>query len=294
MDLARTCPFPVGVVSWSAPEPRRTVIVKATFALDRDGEMLLAHEQRPLDVDRPGPSSDELAAASDFVPHKERVDVILVGRAHAETPARAIEASIRIAELCRSFVAIAAHPARSIPLTTAHLRSGAASSVPVRVGPIPPRSATRRALAGDHPLDREGAPVGSLSGDFDFGFFNAAPLPQQIEALAPGTEIVLSGLIAGAPQRVLIVPRRRPLVYLVDAAERRAVTIGMRCDTAVIDTDRDELSLTWRGSFDVSGVTESAALLVALRYRINVERDKLASADDRAAISAIEAEALAL
>ncbi|KPV49800.1 hypothetical protein SE17_30550, partial [Kouleothrix aurantiaca] len=37
-----------------------------------------------------------------------------------------------------------------------------------------------------------------------------------------------------------------------------------------------------------------AALLVALRYRINVERDKLASADDRAAISAIEAEALGL
>ena len=281
MQLAMLCPFPVGVVRWSAPEPRCTVIVKATFGLDRDGELRLASQQRALDLDSPSAwSTDELGAASDFAPHKERVDVLLLGHAHAQAPSVAIPAAIELGDVRRAFVAVSSRPALEIPLSVAYLRGDEASMVPVRVGPLAARSPARRAHAGDHAITRDGMPLGPLGGDFDFGFFNAAPLPQQMDALPPSADILLTGLLAGAPRRVVIVPRRRPLVYLFDASERSGVALGMRCDTVVVDTDRAELSLVWRGSFDVERAPAGARLLVGYempgtRWSAIEQRDRL-------------------
>ena len=266
MDLALLCPFPVGVVDWSSPEPRRTVIVKATFTLDRDGELRLAPEQRPLDLDRPSRVfPDELEAASDFAPHKERVDVLLCGHAHAAAPTSAMALAFEIGEVSRSFVALSAERTTRIPLSAHYLRMDASpSSYAVRVGPLAPQSAPRRARAGDHALDRHGAPVGPLGDGFDFAFFNAAPLPQQLDALRPGTELTLTGLLPRATKRAVVIPRRRPLVYLMDSAtERGGTNVSLRCDTVVIDTDRVELSLVWRGSFDASAAPARTYLLVA-------------------------------
>lgn len=263
MELALLCPFPVGVVMWSAPEPRRTVIVKATFALDRDGELRLSREQLPLEIDRPAAaSSDDLALASDFAPKKERVDILLVGHARAVVPAVTIPARIDVGDVHRSFLAFSSRPALEIPLTVAHLRSDTASGVPVRVGPVSPRAPARRALAGDRVLDPAGVPRGVLGGDFDFSFFNAAPLPQQLDALPEGAEIHLTGLLESAPHRTVLVPSRRPLVYLVEPTNRRIAAIDMRCDTLFVDTDRAELSLVWRGSFEAAGVEDLVTLLV--------------------------------
>lgn len=263
MQLARICPFPVDVVPWSAPEPRLTVIVKATYALDRDGELHLAGEQRPLDGDQPEGSADDLVTASDRAPHKERVDVLLAGHAHAAAPTTAIEVSLTVGALRRRFHAVSTAPASAFPLTPAYLRTDPTpAGVAVRVGPLGPRSPARRAFLGDHAQDRAGAPLGSLAGDFDFGFFNAAPLPQQLEALPPGTEITLAGLLAGAPRRVVSIPRRRPAVYLVDAAERAGLPLGMRCDTLSIDVDRAQLCLVWRGSFDAAVSADRPVVLV--------------------------------
>lgn len=263
MELALLCPFPVGVVTWSAPAPRRTVIVKATFALDRDGELRLSREQLPLEIDRPAAaSSDDLALASDFAPKKERVDILLVGHARAVVPAVTIPARIDVGDVHRSFLAFSSRPALEIPLTVAHLRSDTASGVPVRVGPVSPRAPARRALAGDRFLDRVGVPLGALGGDFDFSFFNAAPLPQQLDALPEGAEIHLTGLLESAPHRTVLVPSRRPLVYLVEPTNQRIAAIDMRCDTVFVDTDRAELSLVWRGSFDAAGFEDLVTLLV--------------------------------
>ncbi|AKT38161.1 DUF2169 domain-containing protein [Chondromyces crocatus] len=266
MDLALLCPFHIGVTRWTSPEPRRTVIIKATFTLDRDGELRLAQEQRPLEVDRPSAqATDELETASDFAPHKERVDVLLVGHAHAPAPASVIPAALQVGGLGLNFMAVASRPVDAIPLSVAHVRTeGPPSGVPLRLGPLSPRSPARRAFVGDRAVDRWGAPVGPLTGDFDFAYFNAAPLHLQLEALPGGTEIVLSGLLRGAPRRTLLVPRRRPLVYLLDAgAQRQCVRIGVRCDTVIIDTDRALLSLVWRGSFDDTLVSAHQRLLVA-------------------------------
>jgi hypothetical protein len=90
MDVTALCPLAVGVVRWRAPEPSLTVVVKATYALDRDGQARLAAVQEPLRADRPDPRSGagELARAFDFAPTKPGVDVFVVGHARAASVVR--------------------------------------------------------------------------------------------------------------------------------------------------------------------------------------------------------------
>ncbi len=266
MDVALLCPLQVGVVAWANPRPFFTAVVKATFSIARDGEAVLAREQRPL-VAEPTrlPELDELSEASDFAPQKERVDVLLLGHAHAAAPSRIMAVSLSVGELHKSFVAVAAVPSNKIPLTGAHLRTDAsASAQPVRVGALSPRSPARRALAGDQRLDPRGVPVGALDESFDFAFFNAAPYEQQLDVLPNGATLTLTGLLDGAPRRDVQMPHQRPLVYLMDAAAERCITkVGMRCDTLVIDSDRAELAVVWRGAFDAAAGVVHPALLVA-------------------------------
>jgi hypothetical protein len=269
MHVTSLCPLPFGVVAWASPQPWLTAIVKATFSIDRDGVPQLAAEQRLLDDDRPSDhAADELAGASDFAPQKERVDVLLVGHARAAEPSAAIAASFELGDLRRTFVAVATGAPTltdTVPLSVAHLRADASPAAPgLRVGPLSPRSPVRRALAGDQPLGFDGLPVGPLAEDFDFSFFNAAPPEQQLDALAPGATLVLTGLVdRGRPRRVIL-PRMRPLVYLADGrAGKDAIKLGMRCDTLIVDTDRAEMTLVWRGAFAASADLEQAGLLLA-------------------------------
>lgn len=259
MEVALLCGLPVGIVSWASPRPWFTAVVKATFSIAADGEAVLAREQRPLTHEQPSADDrDALDVACDFAPQKERVDVLLLGHAHAAAPARSIPASIAVGDVRRSFVATSHEPSAAIPLTAAHLAAG------VRVGPIAPRSPARRTLAGDQQLDRRGMPVGVLDASFDFGFFNAAPIEQQLDALPNGATLSLAGLLAGAPRREVILPRHRPLAYLMDAASERPITkIGMRCDTLIVDADRAEIALVWRGAFDAAAGIDKPCVLVA-------------------------------
>src|SRR5262245_33860591 len=98
VDVARFYPLPVGIVAWSAPEPRLTVVVKATFTIAADGIAELATEQEPLTLDRPFPRCDDgdLEAASDFAPRKARADVLLAGSAHAHAPMHTLTAGFAV------------------------------------------------------------------------------------------------------------------------------------------------------------------------------------------------------
>ena len=107
MQVTSACPLRVASILWQ-PRPGAaalTVVCKATFTV-QPGESPLAGTQDPVctsDV----PWEDgrgSLRAASDLVPFKRRVDVAVVGHAHAPrgTPATLLVARIAIAELDKS------------------------------------------------------------------------------------------------------------------------------------------------------------------------------------------------
>lgn len=267
MDIASLCPLPVGLVPWASPEPTTTVVIKATFALDRDGEAALAEEQEPLCGDRASSiDPEELDSASDFAPLKARADVLLVGHAFAEQPTTAIPALFRVDALTRRFFALAGAPATEIPLASPYLRAAFAESEErVRVGPIAPWSRERARILGERALGADGLPLGPLHRGFDFGYFNAAPAEQQVELLRVGATLLLRGLLPGVERRELRLPGLRPVVFLMRRATNgRGSTdeVALRCDTLVVDTDRALCTLTWRGVFEPPGDDEASCLLV--------------------------------
>lgn len=215
----------VGVLRWWAGRPFISVIVKATFTIEPGGIMVLAEEQAPLC--RAVRSEDEVRYPSDFVPRKERVDVLLYGHAYARGKSDLVDAKIAVGTLSRSFRVVCEEPRHELPLGAAHIREldgGAASPV----------GATRDLELPDLIVD-----------DADTGaIYNAAAEIQRLERLDPAAPITLEGL---SPQgtRSLVLPGVRP-VLAVSWAQGLSTELEMRCDTLWLDTDRDRCVLVWR------------------------------------------------
>ena len=276
MDVASLCPLPVGVVWWESPERSLTVIVKGTFALDREGDARLVARQEPLSLDRESAKgdTDELDYASDFVPHKARADVLLVGHAHSVVPLERIRARLMVDDLEIRFFAVAPAPATKIPLVSGHLEATEPSEGALSVGPRAPWAPERAVLGGAAWRDADRAP---LSRRFDFSFFNAARPAQQIDEISAGASLTLEKLLPGVARRRVRLPGLRPRVFvnqpgagLMGMGMRLGAPPGpheitMRCDTLWIDTDRAICTLTWRGVHALSTAdTEPAQLVVAL------------------------------
>ncbi|MCC6554754.1 MAG: DUF2169 domain-containing protein [Polyangiaceae bacterium] len=108
MDVFATCPLRVESIRWQ-PRPgvhALAVLCKATFAL-RPGESPLAPVQvRPHRTDIPWDegTAGSLRAASDRVPFKRRVDVLVIGHAHAPhgQPAASLVARIALGDLSKA------------------------------------------------------------------------------------------------------------------------------------------------------------------------------------------------
>jgi hypothetical protein len=138
---------------------------------------------------------------------------------------------------------------------------GVASDSPARTGPPPP--------------------------SFDFSFFNAAPLDQQLELVRPGTKIVLENMSAAHPLLESAVPSVRPQVFRIAPGSGRVEEITLRCDTLWIDADRELLVLTFRGVADAgAGDPEAIGSLVVVAdpggTKIRWDRvQKLMEADER-------------
>lgn len=108
MRLVLLCPFSAGTVLWHAQggAPTLTVCVRGTFALSPGREAELADVQEPVSADRhvgDDPRAN-LYMASDLVPYKPRVDVLLVGSAFApeRQPVEALVARVSLGELDKS------------------------------------------------------------------------------------------------------------------------------------------------------------------------------------------------
>lgn len=150
-------------------------------------------------------------------------------------------------------------------LALPNLEHGGGAGLPC-FGPISTEWRSRRRLLDEASMfwaygvaraPREGAPpIGPAPPRFDFAFFNAAPLDQQIDLLRPGAPLVLEHLHPAHPRLEARLPAMRPQVFRIpppSAGKGRVEEIILRADSLWIDTDRAVLVITWRGLADAAG-----------------------------------------
>lgn len=259
-DVVLVDPFAAGIVRWWAPASSTALVVKATFLVGDAPEPHLTAPD-PLCIDAADPSGDglELLHASDFVPAKARVDLLLTG--HAAAPAPTTRHPVRLA--CegweRRLVATSAEPTTHFPLLRRHLREGTRwDGAPAAACGVAPRDPSRVGRAGVHPLAPDGWPEGPLDASFDPGFFNAAPQEQQLASIPPW--LWIEGVFPGSPVRALWLGGRWPFALAVrhDGGTEELAFVG---DTIAIDVDRSVVSLVWRARIDPDALARVAIAL---------------------------------
>jgi hypothetical protein len=89
--------------------------------------------------------------------------------------------------------------------------------------------------------------------DFDWTYFQAAPLAQQLDYLAGDEPFALVGVHPGHPKLDGSLPGLRPRCFVQAAADAGGGfdEIELRLDTATFDADEMKLHLIWRGLFKV-------------------------------------------
>ncbi|HVY45716.1 MAG TPA: DUF2169 domain-containing protein [Minicystis sp.] len=101
--------------------------------------------------------------------------------------------------------------------------------------------------------------------DFDWSYFQAAPLDQQLDGYLRGDEdVTFQNLHPTSPSFSVALPALRVRAFLKD--DRGGVReLAMVLDTLYADVDAGRLSLTWRGHADVreDDLSDVATLLVA-------------------------------
>ncbi len=140
-----------------------------------------------------------------------------------------------------------AYGRRTLPNLQAPL--GAASAVtPVGFGPISPTWPVRRDKLGARAAawsDRSWS-ASPLGAGFDWSFFQAAPVDQQVAELRPDQALVLENMSPDHPRLVTSLPGVRPRV-VVELVGEPSWELAMIADTLWIDTGRALCTMTWRG-----------------------------------------------
>lgn len=109
-------------------------------------------------------------------------------------------------------------------------------------------------------------------GDFDFGFFNAAPIDQQVESLPAEIPIALEGLSPDHARLESRIPPYRARIFRARPGSGEAHEIEARCDTLWIDTDRSLAVVAWRGVDALEGPDEQAAGTIVIAAEAGDER----------------------
>jgi hypothetical protein len=121
---------------------------------------------------------------------------------------------------------------------------------PAGFGPLAPFWAQRRQAFAALDLEAAGYGGSPFAENAAVDMHNCAPSDQRFDNPFAGGEVLhLKGLIEGAqaPDGVILhLPRLRPQ-FTLEAGESRQV-LTARCDTLLIDCDRRELSLLYRGA----------------------------------------------
>jgi hypothetical protein len=234
MDVACLSPLPVGVVRWNSPDPLVTVVVKATFSLERDGQALLAKTPVPLGVERQS-TAFELHQPSDFAPAKARCDVLMVGSARSPKAATQMRFALGVDDFRSELLAVSERPSTAIRLAGASLRDPDDPARSCRFAPVAadvPRWVTRTVGAG-----------------FDFGGFNVAPPEHRLDEIASDATLSLENLLVRSSSCRVTLPGLAPVAFFLPSrlAAHAPQPVTMRCDTLWIDTDAALCTLCWRG-----------------------------------------------
>lgn len=125
---------------------------------------------------------------------------------------------------------------------------------PAGFGPLSPfwaHRASKWPAVGDDWAERWPWP----SGQIDYGYFNAAQPPLQIEGYLKGDEIIVCENLHPSRRRYECkLPGVRPRCFAIDAAGdgERFREVGLRLDTLWVDMESETLVLGWRGSVPVA------------------------------------------
>ena len=276
-----------------------TVIVKATFAFERDAAMGVTIPE-PIDRAARHVGDDpmrSLARPSDVALKLPRPEVLLSGAAYV--PPGTI-GSVRLAVFGRSGAVVdkrltvradpdASGPLQRIPLCYEDAFGGPGHpdnpighgvkgdtrprigypDEPTRTagfGPIAPSWPVRRALFPKALRRHAGEAIVELPDELDFGFAQAAPADQQVDRIVGDEWIVLEGVGAEGPLRTRlpgVVARAR--VHTDGALTDRLDEL--RADRLLIDVERRRCSLTWRESFAMA----DAQALATCRISAGIE-----------------------
>ncbi|MEZ4370726.1 MAG: pentapeptide repeat-containing protein [Polyangiaceae bacterium] len=163
----------------------------------------------------------ELLYAGDFAPYKALVDVTLSGAREGKLSAASLQLGTLKAEVLESR----------------------------DVAPLHPFKSSRSALLGTYDDAWVTRRWPYFPEDFDYKFFNAAPVPLRMERLRGDESLVLRGVHPSRPQLETRLPgvSVRAFAQYARAEGLRFAELALRLDTLHIDLEQNQLQLVWRG-----------------------------------------------
>lgn len=303
-------PFALGVVPWRQNGVLRiTVVVKATF-LAKVSPMTPAAAPQPYrisDVHHKNQPMARVTAASDRVPKKPRVDVTILGHAHAKRTASVSEMMVRVAlkhgdelifaknaHVVGARVAKDSAPVPFVRMPIVYERAlggiGTAENPigcgeedaddddrpnilhpedplrPIGFGPISAAWPVRKKKLGETASRDVESPLMLLPTDFDFSYFQSAPLDQQIDELPSDALLILEGFDPERERIEITLPGARAMgaIYGLDASDADMGTpIQFRADTLHVDADSWLTTITFRGHVEIPDESRLDQVVVA-------------------------------
>jgi hypothetical protein len=269
-----------------------TVLAKATFAFVPDGPMVRAAPEGIVlaDVHHRDNPALSIRLGSDLVPRLDRTDVTFTGSAHAppEGPRNAVPVRLAVFEgqrprldkrlLCRDKAAFDRMPIVyeraaggigvpenpvGVAFGDANIVDPAQSQRPVGLGPIARAWPSRRRLLGATPRKVFEGPILELPDGFEWSYFQAAPIDQQIVALRGDEWLVLEGLHPTVPQLRTRLPGARGYAWIHGPSASGIASgqrLELRADTLCIDGDAERCTVVWRLQVPVRDEAALAAM----------------------------------
>jgi hypothetical protein len=102
-----------------------------------------------------------------------------------------------------------------------------------------------------------------LPAPFDYGYFNAAPPDQQVKEIRSNERIILENLHREHSRLVTNLPGLTPRA-VADRATGEREDVRLVADTLSIDTDRDRITLVWRGTIGLRNAREGGRITLGL------------------------------
>lgn len=292
---------PVGaaVVAWrSGGATRLTVVAKTRLRIEPEQPLTDPQPAPPLlhEAYAGGNPTRCVAAPSDCAPFQHKAEVLVVGAAHAPGGVPAPRVTVRLGVSRGAGLLLdktldvlgdrATASDRPQPFTRLAIgwdrtygglgfadnpvgrgfKDGQANVIgpslkqPAGFGPLSPLWGAHRHMLGGAPRPKLDAPLVEL-GEIHPGYFQSAPVDQQLDALA-GDEWILLGNMH--PRHPLL--RFRLPSLACEARVRGAATaaIALRCDRVLVEPDELSCSLTFRGTVDLPGPHALAGLHVSV------------------------------